>query len=67
MRMAETKQKRVIVDPAVKEARDAFQRMMERFRSMSREEHIQFGIEHCYLNADGTPKVPDGAPYVTGA
>lgn len=56
---------RVIVDPAVQEAEDAFQRMMERFKKMTREEHIRFGVERGYLNPDGTPKLPEGDPCVT--
>jgi hypothetical protein len=56
---------RVIVDPAVQEAEEAFQRMMEWFRGMTREEHIRFGVERGVLNADGTPKPLEGDPCVT--
>lgn len=63
--MPTNKTKRVIVDPAVQEAEDEFQRMMEWFRGMTREEHIRFGIERGMLNADGTPKLPEGDPCVT--
>jgi hypothetical protein len=56
---------RVIVDPAVREAEEAFQRMMSWFRSMTREEHIRFGVERGVLNADGTPKPLEGDPCVT--
>lgn len=62
--MAE-KPQRVIVDPAVQAAEDAHQRMMARFRAMTREERLRFGIEHGLLNPDGTPKLPDGDPCVT--
>lgn len=59
------KPERVIVDPAVREAEDAFQRMMTRFRAKSPEEHLRFGVERGLLNADGTPKLPEGDPCVT--
>lgn len=62
--MAETPQ-RVIVDPAVQVAEDAFQRMMARFRKKTREERIRFGVERGLLNPDGTPKLPEGDPCVT--
>lgn len=56
---------RVIVDPAVQEAEDAFQRMMERFKRMTRDEHVSFGVERGFLHPDGTPKLPEGDPCVT--
>jgi hypothetical protein len=56
---------RVIVDPAVQEEEDAFERMMERFSRMTREEHIRFGVERGVLNPDGTPKPLKGDPCVT--
>jgi hypothetical protein len=57
--------KRVIVDPAVAEAEDAFQRMMAWFKGMSREEHLKFEIEAGLRNPDGTFKLPEGDPCVT--
>jgi hypothetical protein len=57
--------KRLIVDPAVQEAEDAFQRMMERFKRMTRDEHVRFGVERGFLHPDGTPKLPEGDPCVT--
>jgi hypothetical protein len=59
------KPERVIVDPAVQEAEDAFQRMMARFRAKTPEEHLRFGIERGLLNPDGSPKLPEGDPCVT--
>ncbi|MEM9453778.1 MAG: hypothetical protein AAGF11_06335 [Myxococcota bacterium] len=63
--MSTSKHKHVIVDPTVQEAEDEFQRMMEWFRGMTREEHIRFGIERGVRNPDGTPKLPEGDPCVT--
>jgi hypothetical protein len=57
--------KRVIVDPAVQEAEDAFQRMMQRFKRMTRDDHVRFGVERGFLNPDGTPKLPESDPCVT--
>lgn len=57
--------RRIIVDPAVQEADEAFQRMMERFKKMTRDEHLRFGVERGFLEPDGTPKVPEGDPCVT--
>ncbi len=56
---------RVIVDPAVREAEDAFERMMARFRAMSPQEHLRFGVQHGLLNPDGTHRLPEGDPCVT--
>lgn len=56
---------RVIVDPAVRAAEDAFQRMMALFRAMTPEDRLRFGVERGLLNADGTPKLPEGDPCVT--
>jgi hypothetical protein len=63
--VSDNEKKRVIVDPAVQEAEDAFQHMMKRFKRMTRDEHIRFGIERGFLNSDGTPKTPEGDPCVT--
>ncbi len=57
--------KRVIVDPAVQAEEDAFQRMMAYFAAMTREERVRWDIEHGLLNADGTPRLPEGDPCVT--
>jgi len=62
--MAE-RSERVIVDPAVQAAEEAFQRMMARFRAMTPQERLRFGIERGLLNPDGTPKLPEGDPCVT--
>jgi hypothetical protein len=56
---------RVIVDPAVQEAEDAHQRMMVRFRAMTREQRLRWGVDRGLLNPDGTPKLPEGDPCVT--
>ncbi len=56
---------RVIVDPAVHEAEQAFERMMARFRTMTREEQLRFWIEKGLMNPDGTWRLPDGDPCVT--
>lgn len=55
----------VIVDPATREARERFDRMMKAIRSMNDEEYLAFGVRAGYLNADGSPKVPEGEPCVT--
>lgn len=57
--------RRVIVDPAVQAAEDAFERMMTRFRKKTREERIRFGVERGLLNPDGSPRLPEGDPCVT--
>lgn len=62
--MAE-KPKRVIVDPVVQAAEDAFQQMMSYFRAMSREERLRWDVEHGLRNVDGTPRLPEGDPCVT--
>lgn len=36
-----------------------------RFKSMTREEHIRFGVERGVRNAHGTPKPIEGDPCVT--
>ena len=64
MSMADPRE-RVIVDPAVREAEAAFQRMMTRFRLKTLEERIRFGVERGLLHPDGTPKLPEGDPCVT--
>lgn len=56
---------REIVDPAVREAEDAFQRMMALFRAMSPEERLRWEVEQGLRNPDGTPKLPEGDPCVT--
>ena len=40
---------RVLVDPRVQEAEDAFQRMMVRFKAKTREENIRDGIARVCL------------------
>lgn len=62
--MAE-KAQRVIVDPAVRDAEAAFQRMMKRLHGMTREERIRWGVERGLLHEDGSPKLPEGDPCVT--
>ena len=64
-RMSGNAKKRVIVDPAVQEAEDAFQRMMTWFRGMTREEHLQFEIKAGLRNPDGSLELPEGDPCVT--
>lgn len=59
------KPRRVIVDPVVQAAEDAFQHMMAYFAAMTREECMSWEIERGLLNADGTPKLPEGDPCVT--
>lgn len=61
----ENEKPRVIVDPRVQEAEDAFQRMMQNFKSKSREEHIRDGIARGVLDADGNPIPPEGDPCVS--
>lgn len=61
MAMAE-RPARVIVDPAVAAAEDAFQRMMAYFDAMPQEEWLRCQVEHGILNPDGTPKLPEGDP-----
>ncbi len=56
---------RVIVDPVVRAAEDAFVRMMARFDAMTQEEWLRWHVEHGVLNPDGTPKLPEGDPCVT--
>lgn len=58
-------EERVIVDPAVQEAEDAFQRMMAWFKGMTREEHLKFEIQAGLRNSDGSFKLPEGDPCVT--
>jgi hypothetical protein len=63
--MSGNEKKRVIVDPAVQDAEDAFQRMMTWFKGMTLEEHLQFEIAAGLRNPDGTFKLPEGDPCVT--
>jgi hypothetical protein len=63
--VSENDRERVIVDPAVQAAENAFQRMMDRFKKMTRDEHVRFGVERGFLHSDGTPKLPEGDPCVT--
>ncbi len=56
---------RVIVDPRVQDAEEAFQKMMENFRSKSREQHIRDGIARSVLDAEGNPIPPQGNPRVS--
>jgi hypothetical protein len=63
--VSDSDRERVIVDPAVQAAEDAFQRMMDRFKKMTRDEHVRFGVERGFLHPDGTPKLPEGDPCVT--
>ncbi|MBC8069010.1 MAG: hypothetical protein IAG13_11810 [Deltaproteobacteria bacterium] len=62
--MAEQSQ-RVIVDPAVQEAEEVFQRVMARLRSMTDEEYLRWGLERGFLHPDGTLRHPEGDPCVT--
>ena len=54
---------RVLVDPRVQEAEEAFQRMMVRFKAKTREEHIRDGIARGVLDAEGKPIPPAGAQF----
>lgn len=56
---------RIIVDPAVWEAEQNFQKMMARFRARTLEQHIRWEIEHGFMNPDGSVKLPEGDPCVT--
>ena len=55
----------VIVDPTVREARDRFERLMAALRAMTDAEYPAFGVAAGYLNADGSPKLPEGEPCIT--
>lgn len=61
--MAERDVQRVIVDPSVRKAEAAFQRMLARLKNASREELIAWGIERGLMNEDGSPKLPEEPPY----
>lgn len=63
--MPSTAAPRVFVDPVEREKEEAFQRMMSRFRAMSKEEYVRDGIARGVLNADGSPKEPEGLPCVS--
>ncbi len=65
-KLSEQRTKRVIVDPAVREAERAFQRMIARLKSMTREEHIAWAIKRGLRNEDGSPKLPEEPPYLSG-
>ena len=65
MSMSDEASHRVLVDPQTKEARASFERMMSRLEGMSDDEYLALGIRAGFLNADGTPKLPDGDPCVT--
>jgi hypothetical protein len=54
-----------IVDPKVRDARERFERMMSTLRQMGDAEYRAFGIKAGFLNADGSPKLPEGDPCVT--
>lgn len=60
--MAAPTKKRVIIDPAVREAEEAFQRMLARFKSISREAHIAEAIRLGVRNEDGSLKLPENEP-----
>jgi hypothetical protein len=55
----------VIVNPAVREAHDRFERLMASLRAMTDAEYREFGVAAGYLNADGSPKLPEGEPCIT--
>lgn len=55
--------RRVIVDPAVREAEAVFQRVLARLKNASREELIASAIERGLRNADGSPKLPEEPPF----
>lgn len=61
----DAKKARVIVDPRVQEAEDAFERMMTSFRSRSREERIRDGMARGVLDAQGNAIPPEGDPCVS--
>lgn len=63
-KMPSTKQ-RVLVDPAVRQARDQFEQMMAKLRRMDNAEYTAYGIRVGFLNEDGSPKLPEGDPCVT--
>lgn len=65
-RMSEQRTKRVIVDPRIRATEPAFQRMLARLKGMSREELIARGIERGLRNEDGSPKLPEEPPYLSG-
>ena len=62
--MSEPKQERLIVDPALREFDEAFQRMMKRLRSVPREAQLKEEIALGVRNPDGSPKSPVGEPYL---
>lgn len=64
--MSDQATKRVIVDPAVRKAERAFQRMLERLKNTSREDLIETAIERGQRNKDGSPKLPEEQPYLAG-
>ena len=64
--MSEQRTKRVIVDPAVRQAEHAFQRMFARLKSMTREERLAMEIKQGLRNEDGSPKLPEEPPYLSG-
>jgi len=55
----------IIVDPAVREARERFEQMMRRLRQMSDAQYLEFGVQAGFLEPDGSPKLPEGDPCVT--
>jgi hypothetical protein len=64
--MAETKEE-TLVDPRVREAREHFDKMIESIRKMSPDEYRKFGVEAGFLNEDGSAKIPEGEPCVSGS
>lgn len=64
--MSEPSTKRVIVDPSVREAERVFQRMLERLKNTSREDHLAAEIRRGRRNEDGSPKLPEEPPYLSG-
>jgi hypothetical protein len=56
---------RIIVDPAVWEAEQNFQRMMAHFRAQTIEERIRWNIDRGFMNPDGSWRLPEGDPCVT--
>ncbi len=64
--MSEQRTKRVIVDPAVREAERAFQRVLAQLKSMTREERLAMEIKQGLRNEDGSPKLPEEPPYLSG-
>lgn len=57
--------KRILVDPAAREARATFERVLAWIEQLTDAEYLDFGVRAGLMNPDGTPKPPEGDPCVT--